>query len=157
MAIKNNDDVAHLLSATGRSGTTYREFDSTTDQMSAPLIDAIFGKDPPPSERGEMPLAVGATSGNDLLSDVFDRSSGVGMGGAGMGLGEARPGDRGGWRDEAFQHSAALGRTPAPAPAARGPQRTLADVRRIIVQPVGQASPPPSAGSLNGLFDRLAR
>lgn len=156
MAIKNNDDVAHLLSATGRSGTSYREFDNTADQMSAPLIDAIFGKDPPPSERGEMPLAVGATSGNDLLADVFDRSSGVGMG-AGMNLGEARSEDRGGWRDEAFQHSAALGRTAAPAPAARGSQRTLADIRRIIVQPAGQASPPLSAGSLNGLFDRLAR
>ena len=150
MAIKNNDDVAHLLSATGRSGTPYREFDSTADQMSAPLIDAIFGKDPPPSERGEIPLAVGAASGNDLLSDVFDRSPGMGMG-----LGEARPVDRGGWRDEAFQHSAAVGKTPAPP--ARGSQRTLADIRRVIVQPVGQASPPPSAGSLNGLFDRLAR
>ena len=148
MAIKNNDDVAHLLSATGRTGTPYREFDSTTDQMSAPLIDAIFGKDPSPSEREETPLAVGAASGNDLLSDVFDRSPG-------MGLGEARPVDRGAWRDEAFQHSAVLGRTAAPA--ARGSQRTLADIRRIIVQPVGQASPPPSAGSLNGLFDRLAR
>lgn len=146
MAIKNNDDVAHLLSATGRTGTPYREFDSTTDQMSAPLIDAIFGKDPPSSAREEIPLAVGATTGNDLLADVFDRSPG---------LGETRAVDRGAWRDEAFQHAAGAGRSPLPA--ARGPHRTLADIRRIISQPVGQAAPPPSTGGLNGLFDRLAR
>lgn len=148
MAIKNNDDVAHLLSATGRTGTPYREFDSTTDQMSAPLIDAIFGKDLPPSERQEMPLAVGATSGNDLLADVFDRSPGIG---------EARPVDRGAWRNEAFQHAAGVGQSHAPAPAARGPHRTLADIRRIISQPVGPAVQAPSTGGLNGLFDRLAR
>jgi hypothetical protein len=141
MAIKNNDDVAHLLSATGRTGTPYREFDTTTDQMSAPLIDAIFGKDPPSSERQEMPLAVGATSGNDLLADVFDRSPA---------LGEARPADRG-----AFQHAAGMGRSPGPA--ARGPHRTLADIRRIISRPVGEAVQPSSTGGLNGLFDRLAR
>lgn len=146
MAIKNNDDVAHLLSATGRTGTPYREFDTTTDQMSAPLIDAIFGKDPPSSDRPEIPLAVGATSGNDLLADVFDRSPAIPA---------ARPADRGDWRDEAFQHAAGVGRSPAPA--ARGPYRTLADIRRIISQPVGQAAPPPSPGGLNGLFDRLAR
>ena len=146
MAIKNNDDVAHLLSATGRTGTPYREFDSTTDQMSAPLIDAIFGKDPPSPVREDMPLAVGAASGNDLLADVFDRSPG---------MGEPRPADRGAWRDEAFQHAAGAGRSSLPA--ARGPHRTLADIRRIISQPVGQAAAAPSTGGLNGLFDRLAR
>jgi hypothetical protein len=146
MAIKNNDDVAHLLSATGRTGTPYREFDTTTDQMSAPLIDAIFGKDPPSSDRPEIPLAVGATSGNDLLADVFDRSTAIA---------DTRPAERGAWRNEAFQHAAGVGQTPAPA--ARGPHRTLADIRRIISQPVGQAVPPPSTGGLNGLFDRLAR
>jgi hypothetical protein len=146
MAIKNNDDVAHLLNATGRTGTPYREFDSTTDQMSAPLIDAIFGKDLPPSERPEMPLAVGTTSGNDLLADVFERSPPIG---------EARPADRAAWRDEAFQHAASAGRSPAPA--SRGSHRTLADLRRIISQPVGQATQSPSTGGLNGLFDRLAR
>ena len=146
MAIKNNDDVAHLLSATGRTGTPYREFDTTTDQMSAPLIDAIFGKDPPPSERQEMPLAVGTASGNDLLADVFDRSPAIA---------EPRPADRGTWRDDAFQQAAGVGRSPAPA--ARGPHRTLADIRRIMSQPVGQAVQPPSPGGLNGLFDRLAR
>lgn len=146
MAIKNNDDVAHLLSATGRTGTPYREFDSTADQMSAPLIDAIFGKDPPPAERQEAPIAVGAVSGNDLLADVFDRSQGIV---------EARPADRGAWRDEAFQHAAGMGRSPVAG--GQGPHRTLADIRRIISQPVGQAVPPPSPGGLNGLFDRLAR
>jgi len=146
MAIKNNDDVAHLLSATGRTGTPYREFDSTTDQMSAPLIDAIFGKDPPPSQRQEVPLPVGAASGNDLLADVFDRSTAIA---------DARPADRGAWRNEAFQHAAGVGQSPAPA--SRGPHRTLADIRRIISQPVGQAVQPPSTGGLNGLFDRLAR
>ena len=144
MAIKNNDDVTHLLSATGRSGTSYREFDNTTDQMSTPLIDAIFGKDPSPPEREAPPLAVGGTSGSDLLADVFDHSPGIGG---------AMPADRGAWRDEAFHHS--MGRSPAPA--ARGTQRTLADIRRIITQPAGQAAPASSAGSLNGLFDRLAR
>lgn len=146
MAIKNNDDVAHLLSATGRTGTPYREFDSTTDQMSAPLIDAIFGKDSLPSQRQEAPLPVGAASGNDLLADVFDRSTAIA---------EVRPADRGAWRNEAFQHAAGVGQSAAAA--ARGPHRTLADIRRIISQPVGQAVPPPSTGGLNGLFDRLAR
>jgi len=94
MTIKNNDDVAHLLSATGRTGTPYREFDSTTDQMSAPLIDAIFGKDPLPSQRQEVPLPVGAASGNDLLADVFDRSTAIA---------ETRPAERGAWRNEAFR------------------------------------------------------
>jgi hypothetical protein len=93
-----------------------------------------------------MPLAVGATSGSDLLADVFDRSPAIG---------EARPADRGAWRNEAFQHAAAAGRSPAPEP--RGPHRTLADIRRIISQPVGQAVQPPATGGLNGLFDRLAR
>lgn len=146
MAIKNNDDVAHLLSATGRTGTPYREFDSTTDQMSAPLIDAIFGKDPPPLDRDEKPLAVGALSGTDLLADVFDQSPPIGRPG---------PDNRAAWRDESFQHSVAAGRLPDPV--ARGSQRTLADIRRVITQPVGGQAPPPSTSSLTGLFDRLAR
>jgi hypothetical protein len=33
----------------------------------------------------------------------------------------------------------------------------LDDIRRIITQPVDQSATPPSTGSLNGLFDRLAR
>lgn len=146
MTIKNNDDVANLLNATGRLGTPYREFESTTDQMSAPLIDAIFGKDLPPTAREEAPLAVGTASGNDLLADVFDHSTGIGG---------ARPADRGAWRDEAFQQAAGMARPPASS--ARGPHRTLADIRRIISQPVGEAGQPPPTGGLNGLFDRLAR
>ncbi|KAF0099456.1 MAG: hypothetical protein FD144_3795 [Rhodospirillaceae bacterium] len=146
MAIKNNDDVAHLLSATGRTGTPYREFDSTTDQMSAPLIDAIFGKDPPPSDRDEKPFAVGGLSGNDLLADVFDQSPP---------MGRPAPDNRAVWRDESFQHSVAAGRSPDPV--ARGSQRTLADIRRVITQPVGGQASPPSTSSLTGLFDRLAR
>ena len=46
MPIKNNDDVAHLLEATGRAGSSYREFESPSDQMSAPLIDAVFASGP---------------------------------------------------------------------------------------------------------------
>lgn len=147
MAIKNNDDVAHLLDATGRSGTPYREFETISDQMSAPLIDAIFGKDPAPAAREETPLPLGAASGNDLLADVFERSPGPVA---------ARPADRGGWRDEAFRQVSA---PPArmPAAASSGPARSLADIRRVITQPVGEAAMAPSTGSLNGLFDRLAR
>ena len=147
MAIKNNDDVAHLLNATGRTGTPYREFDSTADQMSAPLIDAIFGKDPPPSEREEKPFAVGALSGNDLLADVFDQSPQIGAPG---------PDTRAAWRDEAFQHSVAAGRSPGPATHGSS-RRTLADIRRVIARPVGEQPAPPSTSSLTGLFDRLAR
>ena len=147
MAIKNNDDVAHLLDATGRTGTPYREFETASDQMSAPLIDAIFGKDPPPSEREATPFPVGSSSGNDLLADVFDRSPS---------LAPARPADRGGWRDEAFRKPSAPP-VPASAPASSGPVRSLNDIRRIIAQPVEQGVSPPSTGNLNGLFDRLAR
>ena len=147
MAIKNNDDVANLLGATGRTGTPYREFQSSSDQMSAPLIDAIFGKDPPPADRQEVPIGLSQGSGNDLLADVFDRAPG---------LGAPQPADRGGWRDDAHRpYSAAAVRSPAPASS--GPVRSLNDIRRIIAQTGGQAAPPPSTGSLNGLFDRLAR
>lgn len=78
MPIKNNDDVTHLLDAVGRSGTPYREFETSSDQMSAPLIDAIFGKEPPLPVREEAPLAVGVASGHDLLADVFDRPPATG-------------------------------------------------------------------------------
>jgi hypothetical protein len=149
MAIKNNDDVAHLLDATGRTGTPYREFETASDQMSAPLIDAIFGKDPPPSEREAAPLQVGSGSGGDLLADVFDRSPG---------LAAARPADRGGWRDEAFrQQSAPPVRASVSAPMSSSPVRSLSDIRRIITQTVGPTAATPSTGTLNGLFDRLAR
>lgn len=147
MTIKNNDDVAHLLDATGRTGTPYREFESASHQMSAPLIDAVFGKASPDSEREPPPIAVGASTGNDLLADVFDRMPG---------MEPARVADRKSGRDAPpRQHPGPVG--PAPASASRGPLRTLDDIRRIITQPVDQSATPPSTGSLNGLFDRLAR
>jgi len=146
MTIKNNDDVNHLLDATGRTGTPYREFESAADQMSAPLIDAIFGKDAAAPEREEVPLGIAQAPGHDLLADVFGTPARA------VGL----PADRGGWRETAprIQQAAAMR---APAPAASGPMRTLADIRRVITHPADQAAKPPSNDSLNGLFDRLAR
>lgn len=149
MTIKNNDDVTHLLDATGRTGTPYREFESSADQMSAPLIDAIFGKDAPIPEREEVPLGISQAPGHDLLADVF-----------GTPAQPAQPAalavDRGGWRDAAprVQPVAAIR---APAPVSAGPVRSLSDIRRIITQPAEQAAKPPANDSLNGLFDRLAR
>ena len=147
MTIKNNDDVAHLLDATGRTGTPYREFESAADQTSAPLIDAIFGKDAPVPERDAAPLGIAHAPGHDLLADVFDRAP------ANAPL---QSGDRGMWRDPAPRPPPAV---PAwtPASASVGPVRSLSDIRRIITQPVDQAAKPPSNDSLNGLFDRLAR
>lgn len=149
MTIKNNDDVSHLLDATGRTGTPYREFESSADQMSAPLIDAIFGKDAPLPEREEVPLGISQAPGHDLLADVFGTP-------APPAQPAALAGDRGGWRDPAprAQPVAAM-RAPVAMPA--GPARSLGDIRRIITQPVDQAAKPPSNDSLNGLFDRLAR
>lgn len=146
MTIKNNDDVNHLLDATGRTGTPYREFESAADQMSAPLIDAIFGKDASGSEREEVPLGISQAPGHDLLADVFGTP--------------ARPAplaaDRGGWRDPAPRTQSPVAiRMTAAAPA--GPVRSLGDIRRVITAPVDQARRPASNDSLNGLFDRLAR
>lgn len=147
MPIKNNDDVSHLLDAMGRTGTPYREFETSTDQMSAPLIDAIFGKEPPLPVREEAPLAVGVASGHDLLADVFDRTPAPGLG---------RPADVGIRHPEPPRQGAVAGIRTAPA-GAGAPPRTLNDIRRIITQPVEQSAAPPAPGSLNGLFDRLAR
>lgn len=146
MTIKNNDDVAHLLDATGRTGTPYREFESSSDQMSAPLIDAIFGKAPPNSDRQEVPLGIGSGPSNDLLADVFDRASAIGS---------ARPTDRGGRQDQNARQHPGAGIRP-PAPASNGRQRSLNDIRRIITQPAGPAATSPSSDNLNGLFERLA-
>lgn len=146
MTIKNNDDVAHLLDATGRTGTPYREFESSADRMSAPLIDAIFGKDAPMGEPEDVPLAIAQAPGHDLLADVFDRAPAtVPLQGV----------DRGGWRGPAPRPTSAM---PARVPAASvGPVRSLGDIRRIITQRADQAAKPASSDSLNGLFDRLAR
>ena len=146
MTIKNNDDVAHLLDATGRTGTPYREFESSADQMSAPLIDAIFGKDAPMAQPEDVPLAIAQAPGHDLLADVFDRAPATGP---------LQSVDRGGWRGPAPRPT-----PPMPARvavASVGPARSLGDIRRIITQPVDQAAKPASSDSLNGLFDRLAR
>jgi len=146
MAIKNNDDVAHLLDATGRTGTAYREFEGASEQASAPLIDAIFGKDPPSPNREEKPLGIGSDSGGDLLADVFDRAPPI--------VGPL-PADRGGRLYEDPKPHSPVG-TRASAPALLGSRRTLNDIRRIITQPVDETATAPSTDSLNGLFDRLA-
>lgn len=146
MPIKNNDDVAHLLDAMGRTGTTYREFETSSDQMSAPLIDAIFGKEPPLPVREEAPLALGGSSGNDLLADVFDRSTAPA---------QTRSAHVGMRHPEGRQSPLAAIRAPMAAPGA--PMRTLNDIRRIFTQAVEPSAVAPSTGSLNGLFDRLAR
>ena len=149
MPIKNNDDVAHLLEATGRAGSSYREFESPSDQMSAPLIDAVFASGPAnPAPAEERPVAGGAKK-SDLLSEVFDR-----------------PVDRG--------HPEAVGAVGSPSTAARqaeiaphlsnpfvsvpnaSPRRSLGDIRRIISQPSAEAAEAPPTDSLHGLFDRLA-
>lgn len=149
MPIKNNDDVAHLLEATGRAGSSYREFESPSDQMSAPLIDAVFASGPAaPAPADERPLAEGAKK-SDLLSEVFDR-----------------PVDRG--------HPGSVGAVGSPSTAARqaeiapnlsnpfvpgpnaSPRRSLSDIRRIISQPSAEAAEAPPTDSLHGLFDRLA-
>jgi hypothetical protein len=149
MPIKNNDDVAHLLEATGRAGSSYREFESPSDQMSAPLIDAVFASGPAaPAPADERPLAEGAKK-SDLLSEVFDR-----------------PVDQG--------HAESVGAVGSPSTAARqaeiapllsnpfvpgpnaSPRRSLSDIRRIISQPSAEAAEAPPTDSLHGLFDRLA-
>lgn len=146
MAIKNNDDVAHLQEATGRAGSSYREFDSSADQMSAPLIDAVFGRDPPGPPQEGQPLAVDASTNGDLLADVFDRP---------VPLAAPKPPEPPSWRDEAIAVARAP-TLPPPVPVVAAPRRSLDDIRRIITQPAERAAEPPAADGLHGLFDRLA-
>lgn len=134
MATKNNDDVAHLLDATGRAGSSYREFDSPADHVSAPLIDAVFAKGPPypiSDEQSSSPLELGAGRG-DLLSEVFDRPPPISQP-------EPRP---------TFAPA-------AQAPASSMSRRSLNDIRRIITRPAEEPPKGPPTDSLNGLFDRL--
>ena len=147
MPIKNNDDVAHLLEATGRAGSSYREFESPTDQMSAPLIDAVFASGPAGPVPVEDRPVEGAAKKNDLLSDVFDRPA------------ERSCPDLGG----PVGASAARRAEIAPRvsiPFASGPDtppgRSLKDIRRIISQPSAETAQAPPTDSLHGLFDRLA-
>ena len=149
MPIKNNDDVAHLLEATGRAGSSYREFESPSDQMSAPLIDAVFASGPAnPAPAEERPVAGGAKK-SDLLSEVFDRP---------MDRGRPESGGAVGLASTAAREAEVAPRlsTPfVPGPDAP-PRRSLSDIRRIITQPSAEAAEAPPTDSLHGLFDRLA-
>lgn len=137
MAIKNNDDVAHLLQAVDAPATPYREFDGNADHMSAPLIDAVFGSSPP-DHAEDSSVPIGATRDVDLMADVFG--------------GPAQASPRAGLpREDAVQP---LG-TPPPM-AAAVPRRSLEDIRRIIVRPAEETISSSPTEGLNGLFDRLA-
>ena len=149
MPIKNNDDVAHLLEATGRAGSSYREFESPSDQMSAPLIDAVFASAPaapPPAD--ERPLAGGAKK-SDLLSEVFDRPMDRGHPESGGAVGSSSTAAR---DAEIAPHLS----NPFVSGPNASPRRSLSDIRRIISQPSAEAAEAPPTDSLHGLFDRLA-
>jgi hypothetical protein len=149
MPIKNNDDVAHLLEATGRAGSSYREFENPSDQMSAPLIDAVFASAPAgPAPADERPLAGGAKT-SDLLSEVFDRPMDRGHPEAGGAVGSSSAAAR-----EA-EIAPRLSNPFVSGPNAP-PSRSLSDIRRIITQPSAEAAEAPPTDSLHGLFDRLA-
>jgi len=144
MAIKNNDDVAHLLQATGGTGSSYREFEGASDQMSAPLIDAIFGRDrPDPGPESHAPGIDPARQGN-LLADVFDRPPDP--------LLAAAPS----WRDEAAGLAVGSSGAWPSAPGAAPSRRSLNDIRQVITKPVAEAAKASPTEGLNGLFDRLA-
>jgi hypothetical protein len=160
MPIKNNDDVAHLLEATGGSSASYREFEAPSDQMSAPLIDAVFAKGPPdpaPEMHRPLPIQTGM-SPPDLLSEVFE--------GAPRNAPPAHPyppsntPPAAGYpqamvRSDPVGLAPLIGRMPA---AGRGmaAKRSLSDIRRIITKRVEEVPSAPPSGGLNGLFDRLA-
>jgi hypothetical protein len=149
MPIKNNDDVAHLLEATGRAGSSYREFENPSDQMSAPLIDAVFASGPAsPAPADERPLAGGAKK-TDLLSEVFDRP---------VDRGHAESGGAVGSSSTAAREAEIASRMPNPFVSGPNapPRRSLSDIRRIISQPSAETAEAPPTDSLHGLFDRLA-
>ncbi|HEX9522333.1 MAG TPA: hypothetical protein VF949_05170 [Reyranella sp.] len=149
MPTKNNDDVAHLLEATGRAGSSYREFENPSDQMSAPLIDAVFASGPAgPAPGDEGPLAGGAKK-SDLLSEVFDRP---------MERGHPESAGAAGSSSTAARDAEIAPRPSSPfVPGPNGaPRRSLSDIRRIITQPSAEAVEAPPTDSLHGLFDRLA-
>ena len=150
MPIKNNDDVSHLLEATGRAGSSYREFESASDQMSAPLIDAVFASGPAnPAPAEERPVAGGAKK-SDLLSEVFDRPMDRGRPESGGAVGSSSTAARD------AEIAPRLSNNPfVPGPDAP-PRRSLSDIRRIITQPSAEAAEAPPTDSLHGLFDRLA-
>lgn len=142
MPVKNNDDVAHLLDTIGPSGSPYREFESRSDQMHAPLIEAVFANGPPQGSADPLPGIGGPRS--DLLSEVFDAPKAPEK----PEVRAAAPIDSGpaiGVRPEAPVHR------PSPAPG-----RSLSDIRRIISRPVAEAPDASPPDSLHGVFDRLA-
>jgi hypothetical protein len=167
MPIKNNDDVAHLLEATGRSGSPYREFEAPSDQMSAPLIDAVFAKGPPEpalDAHRPAPLQTGPT-GTDLLSEVFEGSPRAAPPPAtyqapneapafGYPQTAPPPGPIGPLARSGTAHPAMVQAPIVQAPVAS--RRSLNDIRRIIMKPVDDVPSAPTSDGLNGLFDRLA-
>jgi len=140
MAIKNNDDVAHLIQATGASGSPYREFESASDHMSAPLIDAVFSKDRPEAGPDSAPGIDAAREGN-LLAEIFDRPRG----------GNSLPAASPAWRGEASPSGV---RQSVSAPATF--KRSLDDIRRVITRPTEETAKASPTEGLNGVFDRLA-
>jgi hypothetical protein len=139
MSIKNNDDVAHLLESAGRADAPYREFQTTPDSTSAPLIDAVFAQAPPLQESQQTPGL--ASPPNDLLSEVFDRPAPP-----------PQPTMPAAQKSPAEAHPSGL----VEPPTHTSYRRSLADIRRIIARtPSDEAEGPPS-DSLHGLFDRLA-
>lgn len=141
MAVKNNDDVAHLSDATGGAiGSSYREFENPADHMHAPLIEAVFASGPPEGS-AEASRGIDGTR-SDLLSEVFDGP---------------RQADRPQVRSPAAPSIPAaqatdIVNTASPAPIGR----SLDDIRRIISRPATEAPDASPPDSLHGVFDRLA-
>src|SRR5262245_11574739 len=171
MPIKNNDDVAHLLEATGRSGSPYREFEAPSDQMSAPLIDAVFAKGPPEpalDAHRPAPLQTGPT-GTDLLSEVFEGTPRAATPAATYPASNEAPafghpqtapplGPIGHMARTGTAHPALVQAPMLQAPMVQAPvaaRRSLNDIRRIIMKRVEEVPSAPTSDGLNGLFDRL--
>jgi hypothetical protein len=165
MPTSEHDDVARLMSATGASKSSYREFDNSGgNSTSAPLIDAVFAKVPPhvaPAEQlaGVLPKA-------DLVADVFDQPKAAEA--------PVRP-VTGAALERPVQSPPA---PPIPAytpqqhqapqqhqnseprrlpPSFSGSGRSLSDIRRIVAMPSDEVVVAPPNESLHGLFDRLAQ
>jgi hypothetical protein len=143
MPVKNNDDVAHLLDATGTAGSSYREFENPSDHMHAPLIEAVFASGPP-EEPADASQGVGG-SRSDLLSEVFDAP---------------KPAEKPEVRVSAPSIPTRPPDVPAESPVRAPPGaaagRSLSDIRRIISRPVTEAPSASPPDSLHGVFDRLA-
>jgi hypothetical protein len=147
MPTKNDDDVAHLLEATGGPSSSYREFDNPSDHVHAPLIDAVFAQGPPdPAPEDQRPL-IGATTTSDLLGEVFDPPKHVSQPETRRPVGPARLATE---ADAAPRAS-----SPPASPTASG-RRSLSDIRRIITRPSEEVPKASPTDSLHGLFDRLA-